>query len=166
MSRGATSALVFLGLFACNSDALFDSAAPESTGEPGSTGSTGEVVTTTGEDASTGSTGAGSTGAGSTGEPPPEEKTCEDFLNCIPPCALSMDPMCFADCAEGLSPDALPQLGQLGLCVGGGCFESGACELSLESLQDPLCLACIGLGLLNPNPPGCEEQADACHMSG
>lgn len=156
--------LMFLGLSACNSDALYDSAAPESTGEA-STGSTGEVVTT-GEPASTGSTGAASTGAESTGEPPPEEKSCEDFLACIPPCALSMDPMCFADCADGLSPDALPQLGQLGLCVGSGCFESGACELSLESLQDPLCLACIGLGLLNPNPPGCEEQADACHMSG
>jgi hypothetical protein len=162
MVRGAT--LLFLGLLACNSDALYDSAEPESTGEPASTGgSTG--TPTTGEPGSTGtSTGADtSTGGGSTGEPPPPEKTCEDFLNCIGPCALTMDPMCFADCADGLSPEALPQLAGLGICVGGGCFESGAC--SLQTLQDPACLLCLGLGLLNPNPPGCEEQAAACHMS-
>lgn len=158
MSRGAL--LVSLGLFACNSDALFASAGPESTGEPESTGgSTAVIVPTTGEPGSTGSTGGTSTGGDTTGEPPPD-KTCEDFLECLGPCALSADLECIAACGTDLPPEELAKLAMLGLCVGGNCFESGTC--TLDTLQDPACLACLALGLLNPNPPGCEAQAEAC----
>lgn len=160
MSRSAL--VVSLGLLACNSDVLLDSAGPTSTGEPESTSSS-TGVPTTGEPG-TSTTGATSTTGGdsTTGEPPPPEKTCEDFLDCLGPCALSADPECIVGCGEGLAPDELLKVGQLVACVGGGCFESGAC--TPDTLQDPICLACLGLGLLNPNPPGCEAEADACSM--
>ena len=48
----------------------------------------------------------------------------------------------------------------LGSCVVQACFESGAC--SVDTLQDPLCLACIGLGLLSESFKGCEEQGADC----
>ena len=62
--------------------------------------------------------------------------------------------------ANGLPPDQAANAIGLGLCIGMGCFESGAC--SIDTLQDPLCLACIGFGLVNQTAPGCEDQAEAC----
>lgn len=156
MPRGALLALV-LGLAACTSDDLrgADSASstgPESTSS--SSSSTGEPTTTGSSSSSGSSSGSSSTGA------PPADTTCDEFLQCLGPCALNFDLQCILDCADGLPPDEAAKVGQLIGCVGLGCFESGAC--TPETLQDPLCLACLGLGLLNPNPPGCEAEADAC----
>ncbi len=92
-----------------------------------------------------------------TGADPP---TCREVLDCLPGCLTNMDPACFQMCTEDLPPDAAIDLALLGLCIGGSCFESGAC--SFETLQDPLCLACIGFQLLAPVPKGCEDEAMAC----
>lgn len=158
-------ASLVLGLFACNSD---DPLAQETGGETLVT-STGAASTSTGpEPTSTGTTLVPTTGEGtssgfiagsSTGEPPPEV-TCRDVLECIGPCAFMLDSECFLGCTEGLTPEEVSKLGALALCVGQGCFEAGTC--ALDTLQDPACIACVGLGVLVPSPPGCEEQAEAC----
>jgi hypothetical protein len=162
MSRARLVLLVCLGAaLACNSDdtGAFVEASSTSTGEPGSSSSsTGAPTTTTGEGSS--STGEpGTTTTGATTELPPEQ-TCRDALTCFQGCAVSLDPACFQGCAEGLPPEEGMKALGLGACVVQGCFEAGGC--SLETLQDPLCLACIGFGLLSDNPKGCEEQAEAC----
>lgn len=164
MSRRAPSPLVALGVVswlsavACNSDASLDLDPTTSTGDETtgtSTGTTavpttGEVTTTTGVDETTGTTAA-----------PPPDTSCDEFLACLGPCALSADIMCILGCTEGLPPDEAAKVGQLLVCVGQVCFDSGAC--SPDTLQDPICLACIAFGLMNKHPPGCEEQADACY---
>jgi hypothetical protein len=148
---------------ACNSDDLFAASSTggvlETTGTPTTgapdptTGST-TIAETTGDDTS----GFITTGDSTTELPP--EQTCRDVLNCVGMCALTLDPACFQMCTEGLDPDEAMKAIALGACIGQGCFTSGAC--SLDTLQDPLCLACIGFGILDKNPPGCEEQAEAC----
>ncbi len=145
---------------ACSSDDL-NFGGSTSTGAPDS--STGVPTTGEPETGSSSTTGEASTGPGSssdeTTEAPPEQ-TCEDVLMCVGQCALTLDPACFQMCAEGLQPGEAMKAIELALCVGMGCFESEAC--TPETLQDPLCLACIGFGILNKNPPGCERQAEAC----
>jgi hypothetical protein len=158
--RLALSACLLLGAgLACNSDDLdFVEAGSTSTGEPDTTGTptTGAGSTTTG-DFTTGAAES-SSGDGTTEAPP--EQTCRDVLMCVGQCALTLDLACFQMCAEGLQPDEAAKAAQLGLCVGSSCFESGAC--SPDTLMDPKCLGCIFIGILSPNPPGCEEQAAAC----
>ena len=155
------SLVLGLGLLACNSDDLpaqATGAGPDSTGAATSTGdptTTGTTALPTTGDPTTGSFVADT----STGEPPPEV-TCRDVLECVGPCAFMLDPACFQGCAEGLTPEEVAKIAALGLCVGQNCFEAGSC--TLDTLQDPACLACIGLGILIPSPPGCEEQAEAC----
>jgi len=163
MSRARLVLLVGLGAaLACNSDdtGALTEASSTSTGEPGSSSSSTGVPTTTGGESSS-STGdpTTSTTTGATTELPPEQ-TCRDALTCFQGCAVSLDLACFQSCAEGLPPEEGMKALGLGSCVVQGCFEAGGC--SLETLQDPLCLACIGFGLLSESPKGCEEQAEAC----
>ncbi len=156
---------------ACNSDDLFaDATGSTSTGEPGTTG----TPTTTGASSTTGdpttgdfttgaaessSSSSSSSGGDETTEAPPEQ-TCRDVLMCVGGCALTLDPACFQMCAQGLPPDEAMKAAQLGLCIGTSCFDSGAC--APDTLMDPKCLACIAIGILSPNPPGCEDEAAAC----
>jgi hypothetical protein len=159
--RLALSACLLLGAgLACNSDDLyFDEAASTST-----TGTTGTPTTDAGStstgDATTGTTGADDSSSGDETTEVPPEQTCRDVLMCVGECALTLDLACFQMCAEGLPPDEAAKAVQLGLCVGGSCFESGAC--SPDTLMEPKCLGCIFIGILSPNPPGCEDQAAAC----
>lgn len=159
MLRARLVLLVGLGaVLACNSDdtgAVVESSSSSSTGEPGSSSSTG-VPTTTGESSSS-SSGDPTTGDPTTGAP---EQTCRDVLMCFSSCAVSLDPACFQDCASNLPPEEGMKALALGGCIVQGCFESGAC--TVDTLQDPLCLACIGIGLLSDSTPGCEEQSAAC----
>jgi len=167
--RLVVSACLILGPgLACNSDDLFLGEGSSSTGEPATTTTTG--TPTTGPVGSTSTTDAttifettggesSSTGGDETTETPPQQ-TCRDVLMCVGGCALMLDPACFQMCAEGLQPEEAMKAGQLGLCIGQLCFESGAC--SPDTLMDPACLACIGFGILSPNPPGCEAEAEAC----
>jgi hypothetical protein len=161
------SACLLLGAgLACNSDDLyFDATSSTGTGTTGTTGTAG--TPTTGGSTSTGepttgieTTGGTSTSAGDETTEVPPEQTCRDVLMCVGECALTLDPACFQMCAEGLAPDEAAKAAQLGLCIGGSCFESGAC--SPDTLMDPKCLGCIAIGILSPSPPGCEEQAAAC----
>ena len=160
------SASLVLGAgLACNSDDLYavegsssTGAAATSSGEP-TTGEPGTSSTSSSSDASS-STGPADTGDAATSEPPPPQQTCEEVLMCVGECALTLDPACFQMCAEGLEAEEASKAFDLLLCVGSGCFESEAC--TPETLQEPLCLACLGFGILNKNPPGCEEEADAC----
>lgn len=156
MTRKLSLVLV-VGLQACTSDdpAGADTASSSTGGTTGgSSSSTTAEPTTSTTDAS-----SSTTGGSSTGELPPDT-SCGEFLQCLGPCALSFDVQCILDCSQGLPPDEAAKVAQLIGCVGLGCFDSGAC--ALDTLQDPLCLACLGLGLLNPNTPGCEAEADAC----
>lgn len=166
--RLVVSACLILGAgLACNSDDLFLGEGSSSTGEPatGTTGTptTGPVGSTTTDSTTgfetTGGESSSTTSGDETTEAPPEQ-TCRDVLMCVGGCALMLDPACFQMCAEGLQPDEAMKAAQLGLCVGQLCFESGAC--SPDTLMDPACLACIGFGILSPNPPGCEAEAEAC----
>lgn len=152
---------------ACNSDDPGGAADASSTGPQPTTGadpttSTGAGTSTgaptTGTGTSTGVATTATTGEETTGGPP--EQTCRDVLTCVSKCALTLDPACFQMCTEGLSPEEGMKAIALGGCIAQGCFMSGAC--SLDTLQDPLCLACIGLGILGKNPEGCEAEADAC----
>lgn len=160
--RPVLSATLALCLGACTSDDL--SAAETTSSGSSSSSSETTAVPTTGPDLTTSSTGDPSTGdptsSSSTGEPPPDT-TCSDVLDCLPNCLMDSDPAgCLAMCADGLPADEAMNAIGLALCIGQGCFESGAC--SLDTLQDPLCLACIGFGLVNQTAPGCEDQAKAC----
>jgi len=153
--------VVCLVASACTSDDLFADASTSSSSS--SSSETTATPTTGAPDPSTSSSGdpstsEGSEGSSSTGEPPP---TCSDVLECLPMCLADPDPAgCLGMCANGLPPDQAANAIGLGLCIGMGCFESGAC--SIDTLQDPLCLACIGFGLVNQTAPGCEDQAEAC----
>lgn len=162
MLRARLVLLVGLGAaLACNSDdtgaiagSSTSTGGSTSTGEPDSSSSSSStgIPTTTGGESS-------STGDPTTGEPPPEQ-TCRDVLMCVSQCALSLDLECFQACAGDLPPEEGMKALALGACIVQGCFGSGAC--SPETLQDPLCLACIGFGLLSDSSPGCEEQAADC----
>lgn len=162
--RPVLSATLALSLGACTSDDLL-AAGSTSSGSSSSSSDTTAVPTTGAPDLSTSSTGDPSTGepttTATTGEPPPET-TCGDLIDCLPGCLMDPDPVtCLGMCTQGLPPDQAMNAIALGLCIGQGCFESGAC--SLDMIQDPICLACIGFGLVSKNPPGCEDQADACN---
>lgn len=162
MSRRSPAPAVVTALFAswalaCNSDATFDVDLSTSTGAETTGTSTGTTaIPTTGDI----TTGDGTSSSSTTGEPPPET-SCDEFFACLGPCALSADLMCIFDCAQGLPPDEAMKVGGLLVCVGQICFESGAC--TQDTLQDPICLACIAFGLMNPKPPGCEDEAAACY---
>lgn len=162
MLRARLVLLVGLGAaFACNSDdtGAVVEASSTSTGEPGSSSSTGVPTTTGGEGSSSTGDPTTSTTTGATTELPPEQ-TCRDVLMCFTDCALTLDLACFQGCAGDLPPEEGMKALALGSCVVQACFESGAC--SVETLQDPLCLACIGLGLLSDSFKGCEEQGADC----
>ena len=162
MLRARLVLLVGLGAaFACNSDdtGAVVEASSTSTGEPGSSSSTGVPTTTGGEGSSSTGDPTTSTTTGATTELPPEQ-TCRDVLMCFTDCALTLDLACFQGCAGDLPPEEGMKALALGSCVVQACFESGAC--SVDTLQDPLCLACIGLGLLSESFKGCEEQGADC----
>lgn len=162
--RPVLSATLALSLGACTSDDLV-AAGSTTSGSSSSSSDTTAVPTTGAPDLSTSSSGDPSTDepttTATTGEPPPET-TCGDLIDCLPGCLMDPDPVtCLGMCTQGLPPDQAMNAIALGLCIGQGCFESGAC--SLDMIQDPICLACIGFGLVSKNPPGCEDQADACN---
>lgn len=156
--------VLFVGLgaaFACNSDdtgAVVEPSTSTTTGDLGSSGSSSTGVPTTTGESSSSSTGDPTTGDPTTGAP---EQTCRDVLMCFSSCALTLDLACFQDCAGNLPPEEGMKALALGSCIVQGCFGSGAC--SVDTLQDPLCLACIGFGLLSDSTPGCEEQAADCN---
>lgn len=161
--RPVLSATLALCLGACTSDDLNFA---DATSSSSSSSDTTAVPTTGVPDPTTSSSGDPTTGEPdpttgdpTTGEPPP---TCGELLECLPGCLMDPDPAgCLGMCTEGLQPEQAADAIALGLCIGQGCFESGAC--SLETIMDPLCLACIGFGLISENPPGCEAQSDACN---
>ncbi len=167
--RLALSACLVLGAgLACNSDDLDQDPTLPSSGAPDTTGTptTGAIDPTTGDpttgDPTTGGaeSSTGTTGAPTTGEPPPPPQSCRDILMCVGMCALTLDPACFTQCAEGLDPQEAAKAVALGVCIGQGCFESGVC--TTDTLMEPACLACVALGVLDLHPDGCEDQADAC----
>lgn len=164
MLRARLVLLVGLGAaLACNSDDTGAAPGSSSTGEPGSSSSGTTLAPTSTGDTSTGSSSTTvdpTTGDPTTGTPEPEQ-TCRDVLMCFTECAVSLDPACFQACTGNLPPEEGMKALALGACVVQGCFGSGAC--TVDTLQDPLCLACIGIGLLSNSTPGCEEQADACN---
>lgn len=162
MLRACLVLLVGLGAPACNSDDLSGMAGSPgtSTGEPTTTGDLSSSSSSTGAPTTTGGESSSSSGDPTTGEPPPPEQTCRDVLMCVSACALSLDLECFQACAGNLPPEEGVKALELGACIIQGCFGTGAC--SPETLQDPLCLACIGFGLLSDSTPGCEEQSAAC----
>jgi hypothetical protein len=162
MLRARLVLLVGLGAaVACNSDdtgaVVEPTTGSSSTGEPGSS-STG-TPTSTGDasSSSSSSTGDPTTGGSSTGAP---EQSCRDVLMCFASCAVSLDPACFQACAGNLPPEEGMKALALGSCVVQTCFMTMAC--TVDTLQDPLCLACIGLGLISESFEGCEEQGAAC----
>ena len=163
MLRARLVLLVGLGAaFACNSDDTGAVVEASSTSTGGTSTSTGLPTTTGGErSSSTGDPSTTTTGTttGATTEAPPEQ-TCRDVLMCFTDCALTLDLACFQGCAGDLPPEEGMKALALGSCVVQACFESGAC--SVDTLQDPLCLACIGLGLLSESFKGCEEQGADC----
>jgi hypothetical protein len=149
---------------ACNSDDLdalaSTSGVPETTGTS-TTGAPDPTTSSTTGDATTGDDTSGfitSTGDATTEAPP--EQTCRDVLQCVGMCALTLDPACFQMCTENLDPEEAMKAIALGACIAQNCFASGTC--SVDTLMEPPCLACIGLGILTQNPDGCEDQADAC----
>ena len=158
--------VLLVGLGACNSDdtGAITEGSSTSTGDLGSSTSSTGVPTTTGGESSSSTTGlihettGDSTTEPTTGEP---EQSCRDALMCFSDCALTLDLACFQGCAEGLPPEEGMKALALGSCIVQGCFGTGAC--SVDTLQDPLCLACIGFGLLSESSPGCEEQGAACN---
>jgi hypothetical protein len=129
-----------------------------------SSSETTAVPTTGAPDPSTSSSGDPTTGeppVDTTGELPPET-TCGDLIDCLPKCLMDPDIAgCLGMCTQGLPPEEAMNAIALGLCIGQGCFESGAC--SLDTIQDPICIACLGFGLISKKPAGCEDQADACN---
>lgn len=150
---------------ACNSDDLLggldqpdttstSTGTTTTTGEPPTTGELTTTTTTTGGDTTTTTGGSSTTLAP---EPPP---TCDELLDCVLPCALSLDLECAQMCADGLSPEEAGKAFELALCVGMSCFESEAC--TADTLMDPVCLACIGFLLMDDSPAGCEAEAEAC----
>lgn len=151
-----------LGLAACTSDDLF-SAASTGSSSSSSSSETTAVPTTDLPDPSTSSSGDPTTGEPpviTTGDPPPET-TCGDLIDCLPKCLMDPDIAgCLGMCTQGLEPEAAMNAIALGVCIGTGCFESGAC--TLETIQETACIACLGFGLLSPKPPGCEDEAEAC----
>lgn len=94
-------------------------------------------------------------------EPPPP-KTCRDILMCAFDCLLSggLNTSCLTMCGEGADQAELIAAGQLVACVGQQCFQSGKC--TLEDPTSMTCLGCLGLGLIAPEPTGCEAEAMAC----
>ncbi len=164
MLRARLVLLVGLGAaFACNSDDTGAVVEPGSSTGDSSSSSTG-VPTTTGDSSSSSSSSTGdpTTGDPTTGDPTTgaPEQSCRDVLMCFAGCAVSLDLTCFQDCAGNLPPEEGMKALDLGSCIVQGCFGSGAC--SVDTLQDPLCLACIGFGLLSSSTPGCEAQGEAC----
>jgi hypothetical protein len=149
------------GALGCNSDDTGAAPTSTSTGDPGS--STTSAPTSTGDTSTGTSTGTSTTtvdpttGDPTTGAP---DQTCSDALMCFTGCAVSLDLACFQACTDNLPPEEGMKALALGACVVQGCFTSEAC--TVDTLQDPLCLACIGIGLLSKSDPNCKEQADAC----
>lgn len=160
--RLALPASLALGLAACTSDDLFAAASTGSSSSSSSSETTA-APTTGAPDPSTSSSGDPTTGEPpviTTGEPPPET-TCGDLIDCLPKCLMDPDIAgCLGMCTQGLPPEEAMNAIALGLCIGQGCFEAGAC--SLETIQDPACIACLGFGLISKKPPGCEDEAEAC----
>ncbi|MEE9382267.1 MAG: hypothetical protein V3V08_02495 [Nannocystaceae bacterium] len=103
--------------------------------------------------------GADSTSA----EPEPEElgPSCRQILGCLAPCmAQGGDTAgCLATCGEGANPSQVQLAAGLMGCVAINCFQSGDCT---SGLQDSACVTCIGVGMVLPSPPGCEDEAAAC----
>lgn len=156
--------LVLVLLAACNSDfpiLMSSGDASTSTGQlPTTTGgaSTTSDDTTSSSSSSSSSSSESSSEGESTAAPP--EQTCRDVLDCVAMCALNFNLECFQACTENVSPEEGQKALALGGCIAQGCFTSGKC--TPETLMELSCLGCLGLGLLNPKPEGCEDQAEAC----
>lgn len=92
-------------------------------------------------------------------EPPPP--TCREILECLANCLSQGGTLdCLGTCSEGAEPAETQAAAALMGCLARTCIQSGAC--TLDALDDPNCLTCIGLGLVVPVPTGCEEEAAAC----
>jgi hypothetical protein len=71
-----------------------------------------------------------------------------------------MDMACMTGCAEGAEPAEGEAALALMTCVLNRCVEIGKCSLTDLQLED--CMTCVGVGLMAPEPTGCEEEAAAC----
>jgi hypothetical protein len=124
-------------------------------------------------------TGPSETGESSTGPPP--DVTCRDAIECIVECAAELqqaepdaepDLSCFLDCEAGLNVDEALALLRLGACISEQCFEQGACDGptgttgtgtgSTGGPNENACLNCIAANAMDPQPPGCLDEALVC----
>ncbi len=114
---------------------------------------------------------------------PPPEATCRDAIQCVTGCAASIpmplppepDLSCFLECETGLNGDEALALLRLTDCVAQRCAEKGRCGgastdtgsssgttgTTGEGGLDP-CTDCILTSVLDPQPPGCLEEGEAC----
>ncbi len=86
--------------------------------------------------------------------------SCRDILDCALECLLVFDLECISACGSDLDPAEGQAAIALVGCAVGVCLSEGSC--SPADLQEPACLACLGLSLLSPVSPGCEAEAAAC----
>lgn len=114
------------------------------------------------------------------------DTTCRDAIECLIECQYeligNMDPepdlSCFLACDVGLTVDEALALLKLGECIAAQCLEIGECAGSQDTTDtgsdsgtdtgtdtgptDTDCLLCIAAYAMDPEPPGCMEQAAEC----
>ncbi|NVB40978.1 hypothetical protein G6O69_24270 [Pseudenhygromyxa sp. WMMC2535] len=124
-------------------------------------GSEGETTSTdTAESTDTTETESGTETETDTETDTGEALSCRDILACAFDCLEDLGLECLQACGENSDPAELQAAGDLVFCLAQQCNEEGLC--SLDDLTAPECVACLGVGYFLPQPPGCEEEAQAC----
>lgn len=108
------------------------------------------------------------------------DATCRDAVDCLVECAAAIqigpgegdeELGCLLECEAGLTVEEALALLRLASCQGQVCFEQGECGGGDEETGGeeggggplgPGCLECITGGILDPEPPGCQEEAANC----
>ena len=112
------------------------------------------------------------------------DTTCRDAIDCLIKCQYELignndpepDLSCFLECDQGLTVDEALALLKLGECIATQCLDAGECAGSGETTgtdsgtdsgtdtgpTNTDCLLCIAAYAMDPEPPGCMEQAAAC----
>ncbi|GEM_PF-2132451 len=172
MSARQTSTLIVVTAMVASMAGCADDPAPgdtradssESDGgtgdEVGETSATTETDTDTDTETQDESEGSFIPGDTETETSEPEPLSCRDMLECVVGCLGDLGLACLQTCAEGLDPAEAQAAGALVLCLGQQCIEKEQC--ALDDFTSPACIACIGIGFVLPQPPGCEDQAAAC----
>lgn len=90
-----------------------------------------------------------------------DEESCRDVVACVAECAFMADDpaTCLFICGAGAPPSASQQALELTMCLITSCVQQGACTFDLGGDECPVCLL---VGLIKPDPEGCEEEAAAC----